>query len=209
MDISNIKTTLKNQGKRTVIFAVISLIFNLLYAFYNGILGFLSGSVLFLASFFYYLLLSIMRFWAVHQKRKNNSRAISVAIGIMLIILCFVFSVVVFLSIRQNAPVKYGEITMLTIATYTFTKIITASVRAVKQRRNNNPLLKEIWAISYSEIAVSVLTMQRSMLVSFGQMEQEKSLILNVFTGVGVCVFILFLGILQLRRKCNGKIENS
>ena len=55
---------------RTVTFAIFSLIFNLLYAFYNGALGLINGSVWLLAACFYYLLLGAMRFSAVIFEKK-------------------------------------------------------------------------------------------------------------------------------------------
>ena len=62
---------------------------------------------------------------------------------------------------------RYDSILMITIATYTFYKITMAVVRAVKQRHDPSPLLAAIRSIGYAEVAASVLTMQRSMLVSF------------------------------------------
>ena len=49
--------------------------------------------------------------------------------------------------------------------------------------------------ITYAEVAASVLTLQRSMLVSFGQMEKEQIYTMNALTGAGVCLFILILGV--------------
>ncbi len=191
-----------NKRYRTIVIATLSLIFNLVLAFYYGILGVLSASIIFGASAVYYLLLAVMRFIAV-LKRNDNSSTInhqtSAVIGIMLIVLSVVFQIMVIVSMKYETAASYGTITMITIATFTFTKITTAIVSAVKHRREKSIFIKSINAIRYSEIAVSVLTMQQSMLVSFGESTDSSTVILNACTGAGVCFFILALGIITLK----------
>ena len=58
--------------------------------------------------------------------------------------------------------------------------------RSVRQRRNPSPLLAAIRGISYAEAAASVLTLQRSMLVSFGAMSAGNIHLMNALTGAGV-----------------------
>ena len=90
---------LNDRDYRTVFFAVWNLILNILYAFYNGILGILTHSVIFVASCIYYLLLTGMRFFGVLLKRKKNIEneyKASVVIGILLSVLSIVFSCGIF-----------------------------------------------------------------------------------------------------------------
>ena len=84
---------------------------------------------------------------------------------------------------------------MITIATYTFYKITIAVIKAVKQHKNSSLLLKTIRNIRYAEVAASILTLQRSMLVSFGAVEADKIWLMNSVTGAAVCLFVLMLGI--------------
>ena len=109
--------------------------------------------------------------------------------------LSVVLAVVVYISLSQNIAAKYGEIIMITIATYTFYKITIAIIKAVKQHKNSSLLLKTIRNISYAEVAASILTLQRSMLVSFGAVEVDKIWLMNSVTGADVCLFVLMLGI--------------
>ena len=46
-----------------------------------------------------------------------------------------------------------------------------------------------------AEVAASILTLQRSMLVSFGAVEVDKIWLMNSVTGADVCLFVLMLGI--------------
>lgn len=187
---------------RVIAKAVCALIFNLLFAFYNGILGVLSSSIIFVASSIYYFLLSSMRFSAVlldrKGKKENDSLTASI-IGVMLIVLSVIFHIMVIVSIKDKTAEIYGTITMITIATFTFIKITIAIITAVKHKGEHSKLYKAINAVRYSEVAVSLLTMQQSMLVSFEGTDETSSVILNACTGAGVCFFILILGILTLK----------
>ncbi len=187
---------------RIIAKAVCALIFNLLFVFYNGILGVLTSSIIFVASSIYYLLLSSMRFSTVLLNRKgkkqNDSLTASI-IGVMLIILSVIFHIMVIVSMKEKTAEVYTTITMITIATFTFTKITMAIITAVKHKGEHSKLYKSINAIRYSEVAVSLLTMQQSMLVSFEGADEKSSVILNACTGAGVCFFILALGIITLK----------
>lgn len=180
--------------------AVISLILNLAFAFYNGILGVLSSAPIFIVSALYYLLLSSMRFLAVLiGKKRHREGLIAGVVGVMLIVLSIILHVMVIVSMKYNTAAVYGTITMITIATYTFTKITLASITALKHRGQQAQLYKTVNAIRYSEVAVSLLTMQQSMLVSFGAAGEKSTVILNACTGAGVCFLILALGIITLK----------
>ncbi len=204
----------EDKRYRVIATAVISLILHLLFAFYNGILGVASASVIFVASSVYYLLLSSMRFIAIMLDRKSkmkNNRSISVVIGILLIVLSILFQIMVFVSMKFKTATSYGTIPMITIATFTFSKITLAVITAVKHKGNPTHLFRSINAIRYSEVAVSLLTMQQSMLVSFEGADETGALILNACTGAGVCLFIFALGIITLKqsRKENAVWQNQ
>ena len=124
--------------------------------------------------------------------------------GVLLVILSIVLATVSYISLSQNIAAKHGEIIMITIAAYTFYKSTMAIVKAVKQHKNPSPLLKTIRSIGYAEVSASILTLQRSMLVSFGSMDSRQMRFLNAMTGAVVCVFILIHGlsmIVKSRRK--------
>ena len=128
--------------------------------------------------------------------------------GVLLILLNFVLAGAINISLSQNIATKYGEIVMVTIATYTFSKITMTVIKAVKQRKNPSPLLSVIRSISYAEVAAFVLTLQRSMLVSFGKMNDTDIHTMNTLTGSVVCLFILILGISLIIRGTKRKENN-
>ena len=59
-----------DKRHRIIIYAVAGLVINLMYAFYNGILGIMFRSIWFMTLFAYYAVLSSMRFGAVMFERR-------------------------------------------------------------------------------------------------------------------------------------------
>jgi hypothetical protein len=188
---------IREQPYRIILSATVALFLNLLYALYHGIIGVAHLSLWFVTMSAYYTILGSMRFVAVVYARKRNAdtpiKTIIKMSGILLILLSFVLSGVIYISLSQNIASKYDEITMITIATYIFGKITITVIKAVKQHKSMDPILKVIRNISYAEVTVSVLTLQRSMIVSFGGM--TNAYILNALSGAAGCLFILSLGI--------------
>ncbi len=201
---SILQQMLEDVRYRTVTSAICSLVFNLLYAVYNGIIGYITSSYWFSAMCAYHIILSIMRFSAILSERKNDVQreyTVMRLTGILLSLLSIVLIGIVYMCLSQDIATKYNEIIMITIATYTFYKITMAVIRAVKYRRENSPIMSTMRSIGYAEISVSVLTMQISMLVSFEQgMNSSGISILNLLTGVGVCIFTLILGIIMMKQ---------
>lgn len=149
----------------------------------------------------YYTILSTLRVSAVLCARRgapgpciDEEYFVMRLSGVLLALLSLVLAGVVFLSLARSIAAKYGEITMITIAAYTFYKITAAIVRAVRQRKDPSPLLAVIRTIGYAEVAASVSTLQRSMLISFDRMSGADIQIMNTLTGTAVCLFVLLLG---------------
>lgn len=197
----------EDKRYRIVSFAICGFSINILYALYNGVLGIISHSIWFLSLCAYYTILSSMRFGVVMQDRRNISTEnfITRFCGVMLIMLSLVLSGSVYLSLTNNVAVKHQEILMITIAAYTFYKVVLAIVNTVKIRKENSLLLSTVRNIGCADAAVSILSLQRSMLVSFGEMELDKIYIMNALTGAGVFIIIIVLGtgmiVKSLKRK--------
>lgn len=195
------------QRFRMVLTAALGFLLNLLYALYHGMLGVIGMSVWLITMCAYYTVLGTMRLSAVLCERRGGAGAsddteyfVMKMSGVLLVLLSLVLAAVNYISLSQNITAIYGEITMITIAAYTFYKITVAVIRAVRQRKNPSPLLAVIRTISYAEVAASVLTLQRSMLVSFGAIDSAKVRLMNALTGAGICLFVLMLGIFMTIR---------
>lgn len=202
------KKAVASQRYRIILSAAVSLVFNLLYAVYNCVLGILNLSFWFVAMCAFYGILATMRFCVVmcergHQKSPadDTERFVMKFSGALLLVLGGVLAAVNYISLSQNIAAKHEEIIMITIATYTFCKITVTIVKAVKQHKNPSLLFRTIRNISYAEVSASILTLQRSMLVSFGSMNSEQVRMMNAMTGAAVCLFVLILGLSMLKKK--------
>lgn len=198
------KSVLHNGRYRIVLTTFTVLVINIGYALYNGVLGIIYGSLWFLTMFAYYAILSAMRFGTVLCERRNNKTEerksemfVMKFAGIMLIILSFVLAGSVYYSTVFEVAKKNGKIVMITIATYTFYKITVAIINMVKVKKHNSPLLTTIRNISCADAAVSVLSLQRSMLISFEGKSNSEIGLMNVITGAVVCLFVLTLGVIM------------
>lgn len=201
------KKFVSSQRYRIILSAAVAFAFNLFYAIYHCVLGILNLSFWFIAMCAFYGILATMRFSAVlcesnHHKLSSDDTELFVMkfSGILLVLLSFVLATVNDISLSQNIAAKHEEILMITIATYTFYKITMAIVKAVKQHKNPSPLLRTIRNISYAEVSASILTLQRSMLVSFGSMDNKQVCFMNAMTGAAVCLFVLILGLSMITK---------
>ena len=184
-----------------------AVVFNLLYALYHGVLAAANRSVWFAVLCAYYAVLSAMRLSAVLCERRSRNAAaagldyfVMRLCGVLLVVLSLVVAGVNYISLSQNITRKYEEITMITIAAYTFYKLGLSVVRAVRRRRYPLPLHGVIRGTGYAETAASVLTLQRSMLVSFEGMGEADIRTMNLLTGGGVCLFVFALGVGMLKK---------
>ena len=177
-----------------------SLAFNAAYALGNCIIGFLNLSWWFITVGAYYAVLTVTRYSVLQVKRKANgdydtelfARRIT---GILLVALFICIVGVNIMSAVKDRGTAFHEIVMITIATYTFTKITIAIIGMVKARRSISPVSKTLRNIALADACVSIYTMQRSMLVSFPGMKAADILLLNIFTGTAVWIVVLLLGI--------------
>lgn len=177
-----------------------SLSFNFAYAVGNCALGFIDNSWWFIAVGAYYIVLTITRFSVLQIRQKANrnydtelfARRIT---GILLVLLSFCIVGINILSAVKDRGTSFHEIVMITISTYTFTKITIATIGMVKAKHSVSPVLKALRNISMADACVSIYTMQRSMLVSFPGMKASEILLLNILTGTAVWIVVLLLGI--------------
>lgn len=208
----NIKNLLKSSRKQILQIALLSLVFNSIYAFGNFAIGIWSKSYWFLTMGAYNLILAIMRFSVVVSDRKNDKNAselfIQRFIGVMIILLGLILGGSVYLSINFDVAHKFHEIIMITIATYTFTKITLAIINYVKRNKFNSHIISTIRCIALCDATAAIYSMQKSMLVSFEGMTNNDIHLMNTLTGIGVVIIVIVLGVLLIK-KSKKEIKNG
>ena len=178
---------------RTHKIATFSLVFNLAFCAYNLGMGIFSKSWWLLTLGIYYLILSVVRFLVLRAKRCKQS--LTRVVGIMLLILSLSLAGTVILAVLKDRGQQLHEILMISMALYAFSKITLAAINLVKARDSYSIKLITLRNISFADAFVSIYALQRSMLVSFGEMSTSKTQLFNILTGTAVWIIVLLLGI--------------
>lgn len=187
---------------RTYKLALLSLAVNIAFGGYNIVIGCVTRSWWLLTIGTYYAVLSVVRYTVLRSK-KENTAFIKQFTGILLMVMSLPLAGTVVLATVQDRGTVYHEIVMITIAVYAFTKITLVSVNLAKSRRSASLKVKTLRNISFADAFVSIFSLQRSMLVSFGEMAEGTIRIMNIATGSAVCVIVFLLGANLLRKnKC-------
>ena len=173
---------------------------NALYAAGNCLLGFSTKSWWFITLGAYHVVLAINRFSVLQIKRKaagnyDTELFARRVTGYLFIVLSFCIAGLNVLCAVKDRGNAFHEIVMITIATYTFTKITIAVIGVIKAKHSPSPVLKTLRNISLADATASIYSMQRSMLISFPGMEPSEILLMNILTGTAVWFVVMILGI--------------
>ena len=152
-----------------------SLAWNTLYGIFQLWLGFYHHTFWFYSLGAYYICLAIMRFFLVRHTRKyspgERMRAELRkyrACGIVFLVMNLALALIVFFMIYWGRSFKHHMITAIAMAAYTFTALTVAMINAVKYRRYKSPVFSASKAISLAAALVSMLTLESTMLTTFG-----------------------------------------
>lgn len=202
MPLSILKKYKNSESYRIKFLLGFSIIYNVAYSLYLLVESSLTASRWFFIMSVYYALLSIVRIFMFFQLKRNNSLRknliIMRGIGCFLFLLNFIISIMMFVLIYTNKIVKHGEITVITLATYTFYVLAMAIIESVKHIKRKNSLYSCIKIVSLVSASVSMVTLTNTMLSTFGENnELLRSIILPLFSGV-VSIFIIICAILMV-----------
>jgi hypothetical protein len=105
-----------------------------------------------------------------------------------------------FILIYRGQTIKHHEITVITLATYTFSTLTVAIVNSVRYLRKNDHLHSSIKLISLISASVSIVTLTNTMLSTFGaENTLLRSIILPILSGV-VSLFIIACAVMMIRK---------
>lgn len=183
-----------------------SLIWNVTFAIFQLCLGFYHKSFWFYSMFAYYILLGVMRFFLLKHTRKykaNEATAIeinkSILCGWLLIAMNISLSVIVFFMVYWNRTFHHNVITSIALAAYTFVTFTFAIINLVQYRKYKSPIYSSAKIISLIAGAVSVLTLETTMLTTFGSTENPLfNQIMLLLTGIAVIGFAILMAIIMI-----------
>ncbi|MBO4983234.1 MAG: hypothetical protein J6D23_04180 [Clostridia bacterium] len=183
-----------------------SLAFNVAYAILQLGLGFLHSSFWFCSLAIYYICLAVMRFFLVRYTRKYKAQENMIrelvryrACAWVFLFLNLILSVLVFFMVYFNRTFVHHEITTIALAAYTFTAFTVAIVNMVKYKKYNSPVYSASKAIGFTSACVSILTLESTMLNTFGSNENVGfNQLMLALTGALISVTLICMGIYMI-----------
>ena len=148
-----------------------------------------------------------MRFFLARYTTKNKPgermRAELVryrACGWVFLVMNLAVSLMIFFMVYWNRTFVHHEITTIAMAAYTFTAFTTAIINMVKYRKYNSPVYSASKAISFAAACVSMLTLESTMLTTFGDgtMDEIGRKILLGTSGGAISVVIIAMAVYMI-----------
>ena len=118
--------------------------------------------------------------------------------GISLFVLELALAAAVSLMILSERPTAYSEIMAITCAAYTFYKITFAIINIRKAGKLRDPVLQSYRNINLTDAAVSLLSLQVTLVAVFSDEQTVNMNALNAVTGFVVCALTIVLGALMI-----------
>ncbi|MBQ7973482.1 MAG: hypothetical protein IJ295_00800 [Clostridia bacterium] len=183
-----------------------SLLWNIIFAVFQLVLGFYHQSFWFMAMFIYYVMLSVMRFFLVRHTRVYQANEAtqmetkkSVFCGWMLLLMNLALAVVVTFLICWDQVYKHHMITTIAMATFTFITFAFAIVDLVRYKKYQSPVYSAAKSINLIAGCVSMLTLETAMLATFGTTESPlfRQIILAA-TGAAVIGFAIVMALIMI-----------
>ena len=169
----------------------LSLGINLAYSVFKLVSGIRYRSLWIGAMAVYYILLSTIRFLLLyHMQRRWDTgirgeyRSYRTAAELMLCITLMLSCIVLSMVLEQKAP-AFSDVFFITSAAYTFYILTLSIVDLVRYRKYKSPVLSAAKAVRFVQALISLLSLEASMLVQFGDDDRYRRLMLSL-SGAGV-----------------------
>ena len=208
--ITSIKTTYKIKIIRryfedirfkNLVILCFSSIINFSFIFIKFVNGVTSKSIWFVSLSIYYFLLIVIKLFLLNNLKnfnKNKEYVVYKRVGYFIMILNILLIIMIIQMIRSNSIIKSDPYIVYLTATYTFYLIISAIVNLVKYRKFNSPILSSIKSINFISASVSVLMLQTTMIMTFGDNELEFMKLMNKLTGSFVSVITMGISVYMI-----------
>lgn len=189
-----------------------SLSWNAVYSVFQLCLGIAHGSFWYYALAVYYFSLATMRFFIMlhirtyrpGERRRSELRRYR-ACGWIFLVMNLALSVMVFFMVSLNRSFEHGEVTTIAMAAYTFGTFTMAIINIVRNRRYGSPVYSASGAIRLAAGCVSMLTLEATMLTTFG--DAEDMLMRRMMLGISGGAVVIFIVIMAVYMIVHGTAE--
>ncbi len=153
-----------------------ALVWNALYGIFQLWLGFYHHTFWFYSLGAYYICLGVMRFFlARHTTRYAPGERMQTelkkyrACGIVFLVMNLALTLIIFFMVYFGRTFEHHMIVAIAMAAYTFTALTAAIINVIKYRKYNSPVYSASKVISLAAAIVSMLTLESTMLTTFGE----------------------------------------
>lgn len=187
---------------KVMISLYISLAINLAFSVFKLVTGIIYSSFFIIAVAAYYILLSVIRFLLLAFLRHGKQDLIKQyrryrLTAILMMFINLTLSVFVLYMIIKNDEAPLSEIYVITSAAYTFYVLTMSVVDVIKYRKYESPVITAAKTVRFAQALVSLLSLEASMLVTFGDDESFRRLMLAL-TGAGVFIIVVTVSVYMI-----------
>ena len=120
--------------------------------------------------------------------------------GIIFLIMNLTLTLMIFFMVYWNRTFIHHEITTIAMASYTFGALSLAIINAVKYRKYNSPAYSAAKAISLASACVSMITLESTMLTTFGNdtVDLATRRIMVGASGAVISAFIISMAVYMI-----------
>lgn len=153
----------------------------------------------------YYLFLAGMRFFLVRHKPGRGLRQelrVYRTCGIVFLGMNLAIALMIFFMVYWNRTFLHHEITTIALAAYTFASLTMAILNLVRDRTGGSPVASASRTISLAAACVSILTLESTMLTTFGEetMDLFTRRLLLASSGGAISLFIIAMAVYMIRQ---------
>lgn len=193
---------------RTFIFSALSFFVTLAFSVYNTFLGIAHKSVWNIGIAIYYALLLCIRAYIIFSERKlykknltdeqkeKKRKKLFFVQSILLLIVDFALIAPISLMVLQKRTINFSEIPAIAMAGYTSFKIFISTRNIIKTRYEINLGIKMLRNINFIDALVSILSLQYTLIMTFGGGSDE-----DMFTLCAVSSFFIYVLLFVLSLK--------
>ena len=183
------------------------IIFAVLFAVYNGIIGLIYKSTWHISIFGYYLLLLIVKCFVIYMETKNKGNAkkeknVFVFTTILLFIISIALIAPLAIMVLNKRIITFSLEVSIGIAAYTTYKVTLSIISYVKRRKLNGIMIRELQTIGIIESIVSILTLQNTLISVNGGSDRSlyNMTIATSFVGWAFILFFLIFMLVEERK---------
>lgn len=205
---------------RAFIFSALSFFITMLFTAYNVFLCIAYKAVWNIGIAVYYALLLSIRAYVIFSERKfykehltdeqkeNKQKKLFLVQSIFLFIIDFALIAPIALMVLQKKTVNYSTIPAITVAAYTTYKIVISTRNIIKTRNVPHLSLKILRTVNFIDALVSVLTLQYTLIITFGGGMNKDMFILCAVSSFAIWTLLILLSLKSLLQSVKLKKEH-